>query len=247
MIINDKFRELVPKHLNTYESLRLGIILASVGGFLDAYSYIGRGGVFANAETGNVVFFAIGLAEKNYKMSLLAIIQITSFVLGAFLTEKIMHKQMEKGIGPEHYGKLILIIEAVVLLIIGFIPKSAPNRVVTAIIAFVSAMQISAFKTLVDSPYSTTICTGNLRNVSGAFYKAINSKDNKSRARAIRYFLVILFFVLGAALGAILTADFGVKSIFVAVVLLIVAYSMFHYDNYKFKNLKEIEKAHTSI
>lgn len=240
MIINDKFREIVPKHNKTYESLRLGIILASVGGFLDAYAYIGRGGVFANAETGNVVFFAIGLAEKNYKMSLLAIIQITSFILGTLLTEKIMHKQMEKGIGPEHYGKLILIIEAIVLFIVGFIPESAPNRMVTAMIGFVSAMQISTFKTLVDSPYSTTICTGNLRNVSGAFFKAINNKDKKSRARAIRYLLVIVSFALGAALGAILTADFGVKSIFVAVGLLLIAYSMFHYDNYKFKNLEEI-------
>lgn len=241
MIINDKFRELVPKHLNTYQSLRLGIILASVGGFLDAYSYIGRGGVFANAETGNIVLFAIGLAEKNYKMSLLALIQITSFVLGTLLTEIIMHKQMKKGVGPEHYGKQIIVIEALVLLIIGFIPESAPNGVATAIISFVSAMQISAFRTLVDSPYSTTICTGNLRNVTGAFFKAVNNKDKKSMARALRYLIVILFFVLGAGLGAILTADFGVKSIFVAVALLIVAYSMFNYDNYKLKKLKEIE------
>lgn len=237
MLINDKFRKIVPKHLNTYESLRLGIILASVGGFLDAYAYIGRGGVFANAETGNVVFLAIGLAQKNYKMSLLAAIQIISFILGALLTEKIMHKEMKKGIGPEHYGKIILIIEALALFIVGLIPESVPNRMVTAIIAFVSAMQISAFKTLVDSPYSTTICTGNLRNVSGALFKAINNKDEKSRARAIRYLLVILFFVLGAALGAILTTGFGVKSIFVAVGLLIVAYSMFYYDEYRLKDL----------
>lgn len=238
MIINDKFREMVPKHLNTYESLRLGIILASVGGFLDAYTYIGRGGVFANAETGNIVFFAMGIAEKNYKMSLLASIQITSFVLGTLLTEKIMHKQKEKGIGLEHYAKIILIIEAVSLFIVGFIPESVPNIIVTAMIAFVSAMQISAFRTLVDSPYSTTMCTGNLRNVSVSFFKAVNNKDKKSKARGIRYFLVIVFFVLGAALGAIITADFGAKAIFVAVGLLIVAYLMFYYDNYKFNHIK---------
>lgn len=238
MLINDKFREIVPKHLNTYESLRLGIILASVGGFLDAYAYIGRGGVFANAETGNVMFFAIGLAQKNYKMSLLAAVQIISFVLGALLTEKIMHKEMERGIGPEHYGKRILIIEALVLFIIGLIPESAPDRMVTVIIAFVSAMQISAFKTLVDSPYSTTICTGNLKNVSGAFFKAINNNDKKSRASAIRYLLVLLSFVLGAILGAILTTDFGVKSIFAAVGLLIVAFSMFYYDEHRLKDLR---------
>ena len=37
------------------ESLLLGAILATVGGFLDAHTYICRGKVFANAETGNIV------------------------------------------------------------------------------------------------------------------------------------------------------------------------------------------------
>ena len=36
MKINKKFREVVPKHFNTHESLRLGIILAAVGGFLES-------------------------------------------------------------------------------------------------------------------------------------------------------------------------------------------------------------------
>jgi uncharacterized membrane protein YoaK (UPF0700 family) len=238
MILKKKIRQIVPKHMNTYESLRLGVILAAVGGFLDAYTYIGRGGVFANAETGNIVLFAIGLAQKNYKISLLAIIQIISFALGALLTESIRHKQIEKGVSPEHYGKIILIIEALVLFIVGLIPESASNTIVTAIIAFVSAMQISAFRILVDSPYSTTICTGNLRTASESIFKAIKNKDEKMRARAIRYFLVIILFGLGAALGGILTAEFGVKSIFVAVGLLIVAYLMFYYDKYRFKDVK---------
>ena len=33
------------------ESLRLGTILMLTGGFLDAYSYLVRGNVFATAET----------------------------------------------------------------------------------------------------------------------------------------------------------------------------------------------------
>ena len=37
------------------ESFRLATILALTGGFMDAYSYLMRGGVFANAETGNIV------------------------------------------------------------------------------------------------------------------------------------------------------------------------------------------------
>lgn len=40
------------KKVQISESIELGILLALSGGFMDAYSYIGRGGVFANAQTG---------------------------------------------------------------------------------------------------------------------------------------------------------------------------------------------------
>lgn len=34
------------------ETFRLGALLTVVGGFLDTYTYLSRGGVFANAQTG---------------------------------------------------------------------------------------------------------------------------------------------------------------------------------------------------
>ncbi len=37
----------------------LTAILAIVGGFLDSYSYLMRGHVFANAQTGNIVLFGV--------------------------------------------------------------------------------------------------------------------------------------------------------------------------------------------
>ncbi len=37
------------------DSLTVGVLLAVVGGFLDAYTYLLRGHVFANAQTGNIV------------------------------------------------------------------------------------------------------------------------------------------------------------------------------------------------
>ena len=43
------------KRLQMSESFFLTAILAIVGGFLDAYSYLMRGHVFANAQTGNIV------------------------------------------------------------------------------------------------------------------------------------------------------------------------------------------------
>ena len=49
------------------ESIKLGIVLAVAGGFMDAYSYICRGQVFANAQTGNMLLLGINIAERNWK------------------------------------------------------------------------------------------------------------------------------------------------------------------------------------
>lgn len=46
------------------ESFFLTAILAIVGGFLDAYSYLMRGHVFANAQTGNIVLFGVYLEKE---------------------------------------------------------------------------------------------------------------------------------------------------------------------------------------
>ena len=52
------------------ESFRLATILALTGGFMDAYSYLMRGGVFANAETGNIVLMGISLAQGEWQRAL---------------------------------------------------------------------------------------------------------------------------------------------------------------------------------
>ena len=48
-----------------HEMLRVGLCLAFTGGFLDAYTYLLRGGVFANAQTGNMVLMALYAARRD--------------------------------------------------------------------------------------------------------------------------------------------------------------------------------------
>ena len=49
------------------EALPLAVVLAVAGGFLDAYTYLTRGGVFANAETGNMVLLGVRLLQGSIK------------------------------------------------------------------------------------------------------------------------------------------------------------------------------------
>lgn len=228
-----RIREKIPSHEITSESLRLGILLAIVGGFLDAYTFICRGGVFANAETGNIVLVALGITNRNYKNVFMAALPIFAFVVGVIVTEIIRERSIKNYSESARAEKFILIIEAIVLFIIGFIPDTVPDIFVTTTISFVSSVQISSFRRLVDSPYSTTMCTGNLRTASQAAYLAITKKDEAVCARSIRYIIVIASFLFGASLGGILTVNFGVKSIWTCSIILFISKILFSIDEYR--------------
>ena len=64
------------------ESIKLGVILAIAGGFMDAYSYMCRGKVFANAQTGNILLLGINISERNWQMALRYLVPVLAFAIG---------------------------------------------------------------------------------------------------------------------------------------------------------------------
>lgn len=52
------------------ESVPFCMLLAVVGGFLDAYTFVGRGGVFCNAQTGNIVLLGVYLSTGRWQLAL---------------------------------------------------------------------------------------------------------------------------------------------------------------------------------
>ena len=219
-------------HDNTSESVRLGVLLAIVGGFLDAYTFICRGGVFANAQTGNIVLVGIEATKGNFTQAYMAFLPILAFIIGIIVTEKIKDLKFPSFTSVTYSERVILLIEIIVLFIIGFIPTTIPHAFVTIPISFVSSVQIASFGKLIDSPYSTTMCTGNLRSASQAAYKAFAKKDSASAIKTIRYAIVIFSFISGACLAGILTPLIGIKSIWFAVIILIICLGLFSIDDY---------------
>ncbi|AOR22780.1 YoaK family protein [Clostridium taeniosporum] len=228
------------KNINTCESVHLGILLAIVGGFLDAYTFVCRGGVFANAETGNIVLVGVELTKGNIAGAIMAFLPILAFIIGVIVAERI--KEFDSCIIVVDNNRAILIIEMLVLFIIGFVPNTIPNIFVTTTISFVSSVQISSFRKLVDSPYSTTMCTGNLRSASQAAYIAFRKRDKTFAIKSMRYCIIIFSFLIGACLGGVSTLKIGVKSVWIPVLILIFAIMLFSIDEKRYKY--ELNKAH---
>ncbi|URZ03152.1 YoaK family protein [Clostridium felsineum] len=223
------------------ESLFLAVLLTLVGGFLDAYTFIGRGGVFANAQTGNLVLFGVNIFSGNFKQAIACFIPIIAFVFGVFAAELV--KKSSKVYFMPNWERTILVSEMVILFIVGFMPKTISNSIINVTISFVASMQYCSFKKLGDSPYATTMCTGNLRSASLAAYTAFTNKDKQAAIKSIRYFIVIFSFIIGVGTGGLLTFFTGVHAIWFVDILLVFVFILLDLELKEEQLLEEKKQA----
>lgn len=200
-----------------HEKLRFGTILAGIGGFLDVYTFILHNGVFANAQTGNIVLIGVSISENKIFDTLKYIYPVLAFILGVVFSELIKSTRKNKKIID--WTVLILVIEAIILFVIGFLPSSMPDICITTAISFISSVQISSFKKIRNSPYNTTMMTGNLRAFTEYLFRYIKTRDQEKKVKSIQYFIIIICFILGAGLGSILIKIFNAESIWICCLL----------------------------
>lgn len=210
------------------ETFRLGILLAIVGGFLDAYTYILRDGVFANAQTGNIVLLGLNIAKGNLKDSIYYFIPILAFAIGVIISEFIRSKNKDNN--NIHWRQIIIVIEIIILFIVGFVPSGNMNLIVNVAISFVCSMQVESFRKVNGNAFATTMCTGNLRSGTEQLYKYQKTKDKNMLYKTIQYYGIILFFILGAAIGTFATNMLNEKSILCCCAVLLLAFIIMFKD-----------------
>lgn len=209
------------------ESFRLGALLAIVGGFLDAYSYLARGGVFANAQTGNIVLLGLHAAQGHASTAFSYLPPIFAFAFGVLAAELVKsHCKQQEGL-TIHWRQLIVLGELILLGGIAFLPQGGKtDTLANIIISFVCALQVEAFRKVRGSAFATTMCTGNLRSGTELFARWLQLKDPELALKSLRYFAIILFFILGAAFGTYCTHLWGIRSVFVCCGALALAFIM---------------------
>lgn len=195
------------------ESLLLGLPLALAGGYLDAYTYLLRGGVFANAQTGNLVLLGVRLAQGDFARMGYALVPVLAFCAGVWVTELTKKRFQNPRL---HWRSLIVAAELLLLLLIGLLPSSVPDSVINTTVSFVCAVQVCSFKLLQGRPYATTMCTGNLRSAMEHLFLRVVHGDVEAGRACGRYFAVILAFCAGAAGGTWLCGLLGNPAVWAA-------------------------------
>lgn len=214
-------------HGQMSESMRLGALLAVAGGFFDAYTYLCRGGVFANAQTGNIVLLGLELAEREWLRALAYLAPILAFALGVVVAEVVKQrgKARQAGGAGMHWRQVIVLAEFVLLAVAAFLPQRM-NMAVNILISFVCAMQVEAFRKVRGSAFATTMCTGNLRSGTEQLVIWRQTGDANAARKARHYYCIILFFILGAALGAVCTDTLGERALLITCVPLLAVFEI---------------------
>jgi len=193
------------------ETLLVGALLTFVGGFLDAYTFVGHA-VFANAQTGNVVLFGVETASRHWHAALLRLIPIAAFVVGVVAAETLGRSHVRDRV--RRPLRFVLGAEIVILAAVACLPDNAPALVVTVPVAFAAALQWSIFP-------STLLASGFLKGVGVSALQWIADRDLIARRHVVRFGTVMGAFV-GAMVGGVCTNNFGTSAAAVAAGILLI-------------------------
>jgi uncharacterized membrane protein YoaK (UPF0700 family) len=215
----------------TMASLQLGVLLAFAGGFQDAYSFIGLGGVFANAQTGNVVLLGVDAGRQHWAEALRHVPPLLAFILGVAVAETLSRPRVAAVL--RWPARFALVLEIIVLGVVGALPGGVSHSLIVVMIAFTASVQVTTFRTLIIWPYNTAMVTGNLRTAAQAAYQAVADRDPEARRKSRSFATVIVSFMAGAIAGGLLTLELGRHAIWISAGVLLGALGLFVVDEHR--------------
>lgn len=189
-------------------------LLTLSGGLQDTYTYLRRGKVFANAQTGNIVLLGQSLFDGDWSRAARYLLPVLAFALGVAAAELL--RLRPSGL---HWQRRVLLWEIFLLFLVGFIPHSL-DQLANALVSFSCAMQVQAFRRMEGFAFASTMCIGNLRSGMEALCAFLRTRDRQERNKARLYFCAIALFALGAEIGSLAVELLDLPAIWLSCALL---------------------------
>ncbi len=195
------------------------LLLMVSAGMMGAYTYNLRGGVFCNAQTANVVLMAMALGKGLWRQGLYYLIPITAYISGAFVSE--FFPNPVKKMGLLRWDTCLIGLEIAVLFLIGWIPLSAPHRIVQVIINFICSMQYNTFRQAEGIPMATTFCTNHIRQIGVSLAKYVRHREAGALKRGLVHISMVGCFLGGGLILTACCASLQEKAIWLAILPLL--------------------------
>ena len=227
------------------ETYVVAAILASAGGFLDAYSYLVRGHVFANAQTGNIVLLGMRFFERDWMGCAKYLMPILMFVAGVLLADRLRVRLANSSL---HWRQYIIIIEAAVLAAVTYIPVGGRYDIIAnTLISFVCSLQVESFRKVHSISFATTMCTGNLRTATEHISLYINEKDHEHLSAAMKLYGIIAFFIVGVIIGTLICSALERAGLVFVIFQLIAVFILLFIDVEKADKKEENDKEEAPV
>lgn len=201
------------------ESFLTAAVLSVSGGLQDVYTYVSRGEVFANAQTGNIVLFSQNVFTRNWELTIRYLVPVLFFAFGVAVATWI--RQFFQNAQRLHWRQIILLIEIILLFLVGFIPEEQ-NLIANALVSFSCALQVQSFRKVASYAFASTMCIGNLRSGMEALCSYQQNHNKQMLYKSFHYFGIIFLFALGAGIGSRFIPILGMHTIWISCLLLIV-------------------------
>ncbi len=216
----------------------VALLLTFVAGYVDVVGYLALYQVFTANMTGNTVHFASNLVHARWQDALLAGSMIPIFVVGSVVGRAIIEVGARNRI--RRIASLTLSIEA---LLIGFASLAPPHTSVPdieigclAALAFAMGTQTATLTRIGPLTVHTTFVTGMLNKLAQLMShsmfltydrlrgeKRVIDAQKKARQQALFMFSIWMAYFVGAIAGTSSEANFGLRSLVIPVVLLMIA------------------------
>lgn len=170
---------------------------------MGAYSYFLKGGVFANAETANLLILAFNIAELNTEGIISVLYPISAFFIGTFFSQMFIEKLGRRWIPT------LLIVEIMALISLSLLPSETPDRVFHVVIAVLSSMQFNTFRKARGVAMSTLFCTAHLRGFGASLYSAIADRKGEELKKSLYHGGLIMTFLAGGISCSLISKSLG--------------------------------------
>ncbi|MBD9667326.1 DUF1275 domain-containing protein [Variovorax sp. VRV01] len=209
-----------PDRPDPTRALQIALIMSFVGGFLDAYSYVGWDGVFAGAQSVNIIVTAIAVAQGDWLAATRHLPSIAAFCMGVVSAGSLKTPRMASL--SVRLDLAVLALEGTILLLIGILSPLLSASLATAVMAFAAGLQLTYFGHLHAWTYNSTMTTGNLRNLLEALTSITFNRNAAAKEQAIALSKAIAAFAVGGAVGGMATLQLHGRAICMAAPVLFV-------------------------
>jgi uncharacterized membrane protein YoaK (UPF0700 family) len=183
--------------------LVIACVFAIVGGYMDAYCYLAHGGVFANAQTGNVVLVGVYASAGDWGQAARHLPPIAAFILGVAFANLLGVRAQKREFRATLVCQSFELVILIALIAAG--PK-LPDEWIVPAISFVAAIQNTSFDTIGAWSFNSAMTTGNLRGATTGLIAWMRGRDPEhNRGRAIGLGLICVAFLAGALGGGCYT------------------------------------------